>query len=70
MTKDQWVYSEVRKTLDTDRIILSNRYHSPLSDPNSPIGLPEQPEFYRYLRTGEEPPYFVMIEARRWHRVY
>ena len=41
MTKDQWVYSEVHKILDADRIILSNRYHSPLSDPNSPIGLPK-----------------------------
>ena len=67
MTQNQWVYREVRRVLDADRIALDNRNCSILNNPQSPLGLPAMLEVYRIMHSTEEPPVYRELAAYKFH---
>ena len=67
MTQNQWVYSKVVKYIRPERISLFNRFGSRLHDPTWELGLPKQPAKYWVLGSMEEPPRFVIKDAKEFH---
>lgn len=66
-TQNQWIYSEVLKTIEADRIVVESRFRNVLGNPLSQWGLPELPEDYLILDNTKEPPEFFKKNAREFH---
>lgn len=67
MTQNEWVYSEVIKYIPPKRIALFDRFGSRLNDPAWELGLPKQPDQYWMLELLDEPPKFVVKDAKEFH---